>query len=262
MNFKRNWAMLATTAAIATATVGCVTTPYKPTQRGQLITQTSYQRPSVQLSTPEHIKGHELRRVTERDSSYSLEEVILHGKRMYVQENVSKQEGELDFTLVLYDDHRRRIDNKTGKLEMTSDSLYIPTLQSGTRTRLRAYGRYALRADMTSFDIANIGAGVARTSQNDAQFQVKTIFVNGKEFYAPIIMASRRKDANSLPFWLIGVDGTIVEIDSKGQIVLENTNGRFRPKKITRKAYEQRTSPPEPIEPEDNLGEEAPNGNN
>ena len=253
-----------TLAGIVSSGIGCASSNKVPQLERGLTTETTYQRNPTNLEVSKQIGGHELKRVTERDSIYSLEEVILHGDRMYVEENPNAQENELGFAFVLYEDHSRRIGNADGNLEITSNKMYIPTLkiksngEMADRISLSTKGKYSLNADMTSFDTENVHGGIAKTTNQDSPFQIKTMEIDGMEFYTPIVKNSKINDQNALPFYLMPVNNAVIEINAQGKITLEHSEGIYRPKIITREKFEQRVpkeTPVVPIESENNPGE-------
>jgi hypothetical protein len=246
---------------VASGIAGCGSSDNSPEVERGITTETNYQRNSSNLEVPEQIRGHGLKNVTEKDSTYSLEEVILNEERMYVVENPNAKETELGFAFVLYEDHSRRIENSEGNLEIISNVMYIPTLKTKSngelvnKMSLSTGGKYGINAAMTSFDTENVYSGIVKTTNLDSSFQVKTVEIDETEFYTPIVKNSKINDEKALPFYLMPVDNSIIEIDANGKITLEHSEGLYRPVQINRKKFEQRVPKESPINPKDNPGE-------
>lgn len=263
---------LAGMLAVSAVSTGCATTSRAyQTQRG-LITQTTFQRTPVIHTVPRNIKGHELRRVTEQDSRYSIEGVVLHGKPMYEQENTYQQNGEFHTYFVLKKDHLKDIDDEageTGKTSIESERLYIPTLvksNSGEPLRtlpLNPTGRFAVKAKVTHYDTRGVQTGIFIETQDDMKINIKTMTLGGVEFYVPAVepkelkrlagFAKKRQPLPAFDFYMLPKEGTKRKQADNGEVTLWSRQGMFRPLMVTRKDYEAR-APDEfmgPTVPED-----------
>ena len=227
--------------------IGCSTL-----QRG-LIKDTNYQRPSISYSTPDHIRKHELRKVTNLDSLYSLERVVINGNDLYVQQNNRKRESELDFYLVRFEDHRKILNSLENEAQITSDFLYLPTqfkvkiTENGKEVEkparkmpLKNEGNFSISAKITRYDTSNLDLGIIKENQKDTAFKIKTIAIKNEEYYTPVVEDSQLANQDALNFYIADVENTIKEIDSNGNITLITDNGIFHPLKISRKDYESR----------------------
>jgi hypothetical protein len=256
-----------TTAAVLTMLPACTSTP--STERGQVISQTNYQRPSVQYTSPGNQTGHELRRTTEQDTHFALEGIVVHGQAMYEQENIRRQLGEFQSYFVLREDRSLILDDLDHVVGETSESIYIPTIvnnssgQPASRITLRSDGPYGIRANMTQFQTDGVETGIFHETHNDIGHNIKTITFGTNaqgepmEWYAPRVETGG-DSPEALGFYMMQVSGTAKEISPEGTITLDSTSGILRPTRVSRETYNQRTPMPEPIPPitpEDNTGQ-------
>ena len=244
--------MLSYLAAIPLIVAGCTS------QQGKLVTQTSYQRQARELDATT-LSGFELRRVTEKDNHYSLEEEVIHGRRYFVENNRFANENEASVVFTRYEDHKRILDSEGGLLRITSDSVFIPKQalnENGeivTRATFTTTGRYGVKANLREFDTEGVQSGIIKTTNRDAPYDIRTEWMNGEEFFLPYV-GDANLGEDLLDFYLIPHLGTILEIDSKGVITLESSVGFSRPVRVPRTEFEAR-EPTMPTAPENNLGE-------
>jgi len=238
-------------------------------EKGQVMNQIDYRRSPIAYSTPGNQTGHELRRVTEQDTQYALEGIVIHGKAMYEQENVLKKPGEFQSYFVLQEDRHLVLDSLNHVVGETSEFIYIPTIvnnksnQPASKITLRTDGLYGVRANMTEYPTEGVETGTFHETQNDARHNIRTITIGTNileepmEWYVPRVEEGG-ESPNALSFYMMQVDGTTKDIAPNGKIMLISTSGILRPMKISRETYNKRPSTPEPvlpIAPEDNTGQ-------
>ena len=235
-----------------------------------LISETDFQRTSVSYKTPNSVKGHELRRATEKDAKYNLERVVIKENDLYVENNRFRNEGELDFYFTKFEDHHKQMDNSTNETRTTSDFIYIPTQFKVTvdeggkkvekpakKMSLSTQGKYGIKADITRYDTRNIDAGIIREDQSDTKFNIKTQFIKGQEWYVPVVEESQIANPDALPFYMASVVRSVKDIDALGNVTLISEGGVFRAIKMSRKDYEARAqgAPSEKSKTDGNIGQ-------
>src|SRR3989338_8152053 len=133
-------------------------------QQYGLVGEKEYTSPrgSVQLSTDENPKRHKLKRVTNDDSKYELESIVINGKRYYTIKNDYKKEDEADVILIRYEDHQLIRNTEEKKASLHSETLYIPALTRGHRGSFATEGKYGIKAQIKKYDISNIDSEIIR----------------------------------------------------------------------------------------------------
>jgi len=222
-------------------------------ERG-LITGPFSKREPILLASPANIKGNEPRRVTENDSPYNLERVVINGHDLYVEKNTKKQEDERDFYFIEFMDHRKILNNRGKEIGITSDIIYIPTeVKTGDeipkRITYAAEGRFGKKARITQYNLENIETGIIKETQKDTRYKLGTEFVAGNEWYVPRVEEEKMRESNALPFYMMYFPSSQKEIDANGAISIKNELGFYRPMAVSRQDYEKREifSPTTPI---------------
>lgn len=229
-----------------------------PTKEG-LVTDTDYQRPIVYHSTSGNIKGAELKKVTNKDSRYSLERIVINENDLYVESNEYATNNEKNILFRKYGESEKIIDDEERKTTVTSDFMYIPTRlgtketdpilcdcpeRKITRLALSDSGRFAIKAQIKKYDLSGVQAGIIGETNKGDSFNIRTMIINGEEFYTPAIEDSALNNLDipeGLSFYMLPVKGTKKGIDSNGRLVLINENGEiYRAIKIKRSDYDSR----------------------
>ena len=233
-------------AALATL-AGCSSTQ-SSSQKG-LVTETRYQRESTPYSSPNNLKGHELRQVTGRGAPYTLEGVVLHGEAFYAQPNTWQNPGELPFCLVKREGSERSINPENRTVIATADSIYLlQTVMTkdgnpAHRITLATDGPFGTRSAITKYNASNVLTGRFTESEQDAPHKLRTIVIGqnkGAEWYVPAVEEAERCNPNALPFYMMNVTTTSRIISSSGEITLTSPDGIWRPVRITQEAYQAR----------------------
>lgn len=107
-------------------------------------------------------------------------------------------------------------------------------------------GKYGKRAQIKEYNTKDITTGVIKENQDDALYNLRTIKINGKEWYVPVVENTSLNDPNALPFYMMEVERTIKIITPDGEIRLRNENGFYKPIKIIKTDYEVRKTNLEP----------------
>lgn len=220
-----------------------------------LITETNYQRSPVYHQTLDNLKGAQLRQVTDNDSKYVLERVVINGNDIYILNNEYKKDGELEFRLTKYEDHKKLIDDKEKKTEITSNNFYVPNKVTrkvdnkevpAREITLSTTGKFAKKAKIKKYETNELETGIINEEETDILYNIRTIVINGKEFYVPRVENDKINDSDSLPFYIMPINGTKKIINAEGEITLRNEDGFYRPKKISKNDYEARKPLPAP----------------
>jgi len=229
-----------------------------PTKEG-LVTDTDYQRATVYHSTPYNIKGAELKKVTNKDSIYNLERIVINENDLYVESNKYATNKEKNIIFRKYDESEKIIDDGERKTIVTSDFIYVPTRlgtketdpilcdcpeRKITRLALSDAGKFAVKAQIKKYDVSGVQAGIIGETNKSDSFNIRTMVINGEEFYTPAIedSALNNKDIpEGLSFYMLPVKGTKKGIDSNGRLTLINEEGEiYKPIKIERADYDSR----------------------
>jgi hypothetical protein len=221
--------------AVSAGLVGC-------TNSG-LITDPTYSRKSSEYSTPESQKEMGLGKVTNRDAKYTLERLVIGGEEYDVNKNAFAQGRELPFYMIRKQDSHIQL-NEAGKTTTsTAEFMYIPKqvvvngLPAHT-AKFRTDGPYGIKASLTDHKSKEVGVGLIRETEKDIQFKIKVVKINGEEWYLPQAPAREEKDQNALPFYMIPVQGTTVDIArADGAVTLISSRGIFHPEKVTSEQY-------------------------
>lgn len=225
-------------------------------------TKISYQRPQVQLNTPENIKKHELRRITEQDSPYNLEGVVICGTPFYEIPNKRNNLNEYHTTIVLKKDCVKEIDRDGKKLNFSYKTVYIPILAEDSETddgkkhkfTFRKDGDYAVNATSQKLNTQRIETGIFREVQDNATFSIRTITLGGEEFYVPYAKKEELKELiekerngeslDRLKFSMIPVNGTKLIIADDGEISLWSERGIYVPRKTSKEDFNTKEKSP------------------
>ena len=90
-------------------------------------------------------------------------------------------------------------------------------------------------------DLENVQTGVFFSTQEDYPYKIKTVILNGQEFYTPAVRDNDQSaDGSELDFYLMSKSGTQREISPSGKITLIGKGNLFRPRKIDSASYQQR----------------------
>ncbi|MEK6898954.1 MAG: hypothetical protein AABW79_02560 [Nanoarchaeota archaeon] len=230
---------------LASLIAGCTSTK-KSSESSNVVFDTAHQRTPTDAEVIRHVYGHELRQANEKDIQYNLEEIALYGERMYAENNIGQTDNQLDFVLVRPKESERHI-NANGLVEIVSDFVYIPTQeindhnQNVTRINLSTEGPYAIRANLTQFDLPrNKPIGVIKESNEDAKFNIRTVIIKDKEYYVLAVESAKTADPEALPFYIMPHEGTTQIINEEtGKMSLKNVNGFFRPRKTKITDYQE-----------------------
>ena len=204
--------------------------------------------------SPNTSNNHFLSVVDNSQTTFETRSPIIWKDAFYVTENIFPKEGELDFMLLAGDETTAVINRKSKKVNFESDWNYILTRvmnsdgNPASRVVLTMNGKHGKKADLTAYD-TNVPVGIYTTTNEDMRFQLETVSINGREFYAPLCITANLFDKD---FVLVPVEETDVRVNKKtGQITLENAGNIYRPIAHLRETYSQRTPPVTvPIEPE------------
>ena len=213
--------------ALLVSGVGCLETPgiYK---------NKDYSKERFDLVS-DTIRGSKTTEISNKSNPYELETPIVNGTRYHLKINENPHGDTLDFYLVKEEEARRTIDFERKTLVIESDKAYIPTKMKKsdgnlfTKAKLRTDGKFAKKATKTQFEIGDIEAGRIIESQDDNRFGISITKLNGKEFYTPRVEENLIDDREKLPFYLVPVERTRLEISPDGTMTLINEDGFYRP---------------------------------
>ncbi len=213
-----------------------------------LITEPSHVRNVENYETPNNVKKHELWKTRNSDTSYNLERVVINGNDLYVAPNRLFYENELGILLVKHGDHRKEVDLINKRTTIVSDVYYIPekvqidetSKKLATEIPLSIEGKFGKKAQIKQYDTKNVVTGIVYETEGDTIYSLRTIKINGKEWYIPIVETNKVDDPDALPFYMIEVEGSKRIIKPTGEITLVNENGFYRPKKVTIEKYSER----------------------
>jgi hypothetical protein len=186
---------------------------------------------------------------------HKLEEQVLYGERYYFQET-EERDNTLPFLIYPFDKVQRVFDLDSKKMTLEAKEEYIPVrveVATGTKDKwadkivLRASdskltGVKGIKADIISAEELRKIAGTSKddygykviTTEDGAQFAIKTIKKNNREYFFPHVSDEKTFEIGKLPFYLIPVKGAKILIDNLcGNVTIINENNIFRPHLIT-----------------------------
>ncbi len=221
-----------------------------------LITESNFKREPTYLNSPDNIKGNEPRRITQKDTPYNLERVVINGHDLYVEKNHKKQEGETDFYFIRFQDHVKELDANWKRIDTTAETLYIPTkvyitdkvtntVSLAKKITYTTEGQFAKRAEITKYNVENIETGIIKETQEDTRHKEGTQKIAGYEWHVPRVEKDKMSE-KALPFYMMEVRDSKKYINANGEISLSSDFGFYRPVAVTRTSYDARgpSSPP------------------
>ena len=234
---------------------GCATSSSRhSTMPRGLTTETDYQRHPIKLATPFNVKGGELRRVTNNDYRYALESQVVHEEEYDVQPNRYQGQNEEAIILIKSNESREVPDEKSKTLIVEADTIYIPQIvnapdgKPARRIPLSNDGPYGVSVKFTKYDLKNVQTGIIRKTQEDAQFEIKTMTLGfdgeGRpiEWYIPKVERNSAADADALPFYMIRKETAFPPILNRKteQVELATLEGIYRPRAVKISDYDLR----------------------
>ena len=214
-----------------------------------LLTEPTVREPIVYHTTNENLKGSKLGRDTSANSRYELESVVINGNRLYISPNPKSETGELELKLIRHEDHTRVIDSSKGTVKVVADASYIPTKVKITdgpnpliakEITLETEGEFGKKARIKVYDVSKVETGIIRETQDSMVYNLDKVYLDGKAYFAPRLEKSKTSFPNSLPFYLLPVEGTVKMINDKGETTLRNENGFYEPLRVSKEVLESR----------------------
>lgn len=241
------------TIALAGASTLTACTP----QRG-LQTEPDYTRASRSYSTPDNVKGARLSHVTNGDSTYKLESVVIAGNHLWPEANLYPEDGEFEKGLFIRNEDYSHIRSDAGKTMMGDSDRVLYVLKPvrndegnlATQVTFSPTGKFAVKARVTNYDVSDVQTGIIRETEEDVKFDIKTIKTFGVEWYVPLVNTNQIVPTpadGSAPaalnnYMVMKDDALREEIDREtGMITLTTAPGHiFRATAITLEEYKQR----------------------
>lgn len=183
--------------------------------------------PKTDFDVKGHLRGHRATNVDQTHSPYSLTEVVLAEQPFYLQEGKNLGKNTLNIEFLPVKQTTRTIDHNGRLVGLEAEISYVPVNQikpgkKGKKLTLDTKGKFGIRARIPKTNYEGTFVEVKEVDGNETKFDLKTITleINGekREFYVPIL-----RDNKQLPFYLVPVDTTQIQIRPDGQMVLKAT---------------------------------------
>ena len=193
------------------------------------------------------IADHRIDCLNQSRAPHSIDNVILAGTEYAVERVKIRQEGELDFALREYNGSTVFQDDEKREITIESDKVYIPTrhmvstagtTKPASEVYFNTTGSYAVKARIGE-TAKSEGIALRSRTEQDTQFELRTISINGRFFYIPVTLDA---SGNITGTYLVPVEGThrgINQLD--GRIILRNPGNIYKLTAVAQTAYNSRT---------------------
>ncbi len=188
--------------------------------------------PITQAPTPsvkDYIPGSRAGAVNQSNLPYTLDTIVLAGNREYiVQPNTHQKDGELEFRLTPYEEATLMHDRTGRTTSIDSPNTYVPTkVMIGTaeasEIKFKPIGPYATKAPpLKKRNPSDVEIG--SRSENDAEFNLPTTEIQGKEFYVAV---KRDDKGNVTNTYFVPIEGSVVGVRQKDRVITLRSPGNI-----------------------------------
>lgn len=167
------------------------------------------------------IHGVKYQALTQDIAPHKLEEQVIYGDRQYF-EKTNKLPNCLPMVIKRFADITRKIDLKTGEIELESESIYIPKRvwnqkknKWASKITLRTDGPYKTKAFISESEekiSENEFAYNALTTEEDASFALPTAKMLDKEYFLIYVEDSKTNENGKLNYYMVPIKGAKLDI--------------------------------------------------